>query len=197
MNSGANAPGHSPLVSWSVDIRLSSELLGAEELLGQRHRHRIPAHRLEHRLDRLTHRELPRIACARNRPACFGSQMPSVMVPVQNALELPDTGVGLSVVMFFRLMGGAFGVALLTNGAIVGDLNAGALLLPGHDVLGPHPGIALLHLDQQESANPALLAGLQHIVRSAFSRVYLRAAAISALTLITSFGLKEIPLRAA
>ena len=35
----------------------------------------------------------------------FGAQLPSVMVPVQNALDLPDTGVGLSVVMFFRLIG--------------------------------------------------------------------------------------------
>ena len=126
----------------------------------------------------------------------FGSQMPSVMVPVQNALDLQDTGVGLSVVMFFRLIGGAFGVALLTA-LLVGDLNAGALLLPGHDVLGPHPGIALLHLDQQESVSPALSAGLQHTVRNAFSRVYLWAAAISALTLIASLGLKEIPLRGA
>jgi hypothetical protein len=98
--------------------------------------------------------------------------------------------------MFFRLMGGAFGVALLTA-LLVSDLNAGALALPGHDVLGPHPGIALLHLDQQESVNPALVTGLHHAVRNAFSRVYLWAAAISALTLIASFGLKEIPLRAA
>jgi len=80
---------------------------------------------------------------------------------------------------------------------LVGDLNSGALALPGHDVLGPNPGIALLHLDQQESVSPALVAGLQHTVRNAFSRVYLWAAAISALTLIASFGLKEIPLRAA
>src|SRR5215831_15570139 len=43
----------------------------------------------------------------------FGAQLPSVMVPVQNALDLADTGIGLSVVMFFRLIGGAFGVALL------------------------------------------------------------------------------------
>jgi len=50
------------------------------------------------------------------------------------------------------LIGGALGVALLTA-LLVGDLNAGALLLPGHDVLGPNPGIALLHLDQQESVN--------------------------------------------
>jgi hypothetical protein len=98
--------------------------------------------------------------------------------------------------MFFRLIGGAFGVALLTA-LLVGDLNAGALSLPGHDVLGPHPGIALLHLDQQDAVNPALMTGLQHKVRNAFSRVYLWAAAISALTLVASFGLKEIPLRGA
>jgi len=126
----------------------------------------------------------------------FGAQLPSVMVPVQNALDLPDTGIGLSVVMFFRLIGGAFGVALLMA-VLVGDLNAAALSLPSHDVLGANPGIALLHLDQQESVNPALLGGLQHAIRSAFSRVYLWAAAISALTLAASFGLKEIPLRGA
>jgi hypothetical protein len=64
-------------------------------------------------------------------------------------------------------------------------------------VLGPHPGIALLHLDQQESVNPTLVTGLQHAVRNAFARVYLWAAAIWALTLVASFGLKEIPLRGA
>jgi EmrB/QacA subfamily drug resistance transporter len=74
----------------------------------------------------------------------FGAQLPSVMVPVQNALDLPDTGIGLSVVMFFRLIGGAFGVALLMA-LLVGDLNAAALSVPGHDVLGPNPGISLLH----------------------------------------------------
>src|SRR5260370_35703838 len=73
----------------------------------------------------------------------FGSQMPSVMVPVQNALDLQDTGVGLSGVMFFRLIGGAFGGALLTA-PLVGDLKAGALSLPGHHVLVPNPRIALL-----------------------------------------------------
>jgi MFS family permease len=74
----------------------------------------------------------------------FGAQLPSVMVPVQNALDLPDTGIGLSVVMFFRLIGRAFGVALLMA-LLVGDLNAAALSVPGHDVLGPNPGISLLH----------------------------------------------------
>jgi hypothetical protein len=124
----------------------------------------------------------------------FGFQLPSVIVPVQNALDLADTGVGLSVVMFSRLIGGAFGVALLTA-LLVGDLNAGALAVPGHAVLGSNPGIALLHLDRPEEVNPTLLTGLEHAVRSAFSRVFLYAAAISALTTIASFGLREIPLR--
>jgi EmrB/QacA subfamily drug resistance transporter len=124
----------------------------------------------------------------------FGLQLPSVIVPVQNALDLSEAGIGLSVVMFFRLIGGAFGVALLTA-LLVGDLNAGAIGVPGHDVLGRNPGIALLHLDQQDHINPALLSGLQQAVRTAFSRVFAYAAVISALTMAGSFGLKEIPLR--
>jgi EmrB/QacA subfamily drug resistance transporter len=124
----------------------------------------------------------------------FGFQLPTVIVPVQNALDLEDTGIGLSAVMFFRLIGGAFGVALLTA-LLVGELNSGALAIPGHDVLGPNPGIALLHLDRQEPVSSTLLAGLQDTVRAAFSHVFLYAAVISALTTVASFGLKEIPLR--
>jgi EmrB/QacA subfamily drug resistance transporter len=124
----------------------------------------------------------------------FGFQLPTVIVPVQNALDLADTGIGLSTVMFFRLMGGAFGVALLTA-LLVGELNAGALAIPGHDVLGANPGIALLHLDQQESVNSALLSSLESTVRTAFSHVFVYAAVISGLTMLVSFGLKEIPLR--
>jgi hypothetical protein len=124
----------------------------------------------------------------------FGFQLPSVIVPVQNALDLADTGIGLSVVMFFRLIGGAVGVALLTA-LLVGELNAGASCVPGHDVLGANPGIALLHLDQQENINPALISGLVQAVRTAFARVFWYAAAISAFTTIAAFGFKEIPLR--
>jgi MFS family permease len=126
----------------------------------------------------------------------FGFQLPTVIVPVQNALDLDDTGIGLSTIMFFRLIGGAFGVALLTA-LLVAQLNSGALAIPGHDLLGPNPGIALLHLDQQEPVNPALLARLQHTIRAAFSLVFLYAAGLSALTMVASFGLKEIPLRSA
>lgn len=124
----------------------------------------------------------------------FGFQLPSVIVPVQNALDLAHAGIGLSFVMFSRLIGGAFGVALLTA-LLVGYLDAGASAIPGHDVLGPNPGIALLHLDQQENVNSALIGGLEHAVRTAFSYVFWYAAGISAFTMVISFGFKEVPLR--
>ncbi len=80
---------------------------------------------------------------------------------------------------------------------LVGELNAGALAVPGHHVLGANPGIALLHLDRTEVANQALLAGLAHAMRAAFAHVFLYTAVISGLTALGSLGLKEIPLRTA
>jgi hypothetical protein len=124
----------------------------------------------------------------------FGFQLSPVVVAVQNALELADTGIGLSVLMFFRLIGGAFGVALLTA-LLIGGLNAGALTVPGHAVLGANPGIALLHLDQMDVTSRALLAGLAKAMRAAFAHVYFYATIISGLTALGSLGLKEIPLR--
>jgi Na+/melibiose symporter-like transporter len=124
----------------------------------------------------------------------FGLQLSPVAVSVQNALELADNGIGLSVMMFFRLIGGSLGVALLTA-LLVGDLDAGALAMPGHGALGYNPGIALLHLDESKPANAALAQGMAQVLRAAFARVFLYATAISAVTAIGSFGLKEIPLR--
>ncbi len=124
----------------------------------------------------------------------FGLQLSPVAVAVQNALELDDNGIGLSVMMFFRLIGGAFGVALLTA-ILVSDLSAGAAAVPGHGALGGNPGIALLHLDQAGSADPALMRSLAEVLRTAFAHVFWYATAISALTAIGSFALEEISLR--
>ncbi len=124
----------------------------------------------------------------------FGFQLSPVVVAVQNALELADTGIGLSVLLFFRLIGGAFGVALLTA-LLVGALDAGALAVPGHDVLGANPGMAMLHLDQLDIIKSSVLAGLTDAVRSAFAHVFFYATVISALTALGSLGLREIPLR--
>ncbi|HEY1300324.1 MAG TPA: MDR family MFS transporter [Stellaceae bacterium] len=124
----------------------------------------------------------------------FGFQLPTITVAVQNALELEDTGIGLSVVMFFRLIGGAFGVALLMA-LLIGALDAQALAIPGHAVLGANPGLAFLHVEQRRTLSPALLAGLTEAAQVAFSHTFFYAAAISAVTAVAAFFFKEIPLR--
>ena len=124
----------------------------------------------------------------------FGFQLAPVIVPVQNALPLEDTGIGLGTVMFFRLMGGALGVALLTA-LLMAELNVAIVAVPGHQALGADPGLALLQTELGGTASPALLSGLAQASRTAFAHVFLYPAAISAFTFLASFGLKEIPLR--
>ncbi len=124
----------------------------------------------------------------------FGFQLAPVIVPVQNALPLEDTGIGLGTVMFFRLIGGAFGVALLTA-LLMAELNVAIAAVPGHQALGADPGLALLQMELSGTASPALIAGLAQASRTAFAHVFLYAGAISAFTFLASFGLKEIPLR--
>jgi hypothetical protein len=124
----------------------------------------------------------------------FGFQLAPVIVPVQNALPLEDTGIGLGTVMFFRLIGGAFGVALLTA-LLMAELNIAIAAVPGHQALGADPGLALLQMELNGTASPALIAGLAQASRTAFAHVFLYAGAISAFTFLAAFGLKEIPLR--
>jgi len=124
----------------------------------------------------------------------FGFQLAPVIVPVQNALPLEDTGIGLGTVMFFRLIGGAFGVALLTA-LLMAELNIAIAAVPGHQALGADPGLALLQMELSGTASPALIAGLAQASRTAFAHVFLYAGAISAFTFLAAFGLKEIPLR--
>jgi EmrB/QacA subfamily drug resistance transporter len=124
----------------------------------------------------------------------FGFQLAPVIVPVQNALPLEDTGIGLGTVMFFRLIGGAFGVALMTA-LLMADLNVALAAVPSHQALGPDPGLALLQMELSGTASPALIAGFAEASRTAFAHVFLYAGAISAFTFLAAFGLNEIPLR--
>jgi hypothetical protein len=97
--------------------------------------------------------------------------------------------------MFSRLMGGAFGVALLST-VLIASLGTGALGVPGHEVLGDNPGIALLHLDEQSShMTPALFAALDATIRRAFTELFIVTAGIGVLTLIGTLSLKETALR--
>ncbi|MBV9584180.1 MAG: MFS transporter [Alphaproteobacteria bacterium] len=124
----------------------------------------------------------------------FGFQLAPVVVPLQNALPLEDTGIGLATAMFFRLIGGALGVALLTA-LLMAELNAAIAAIPGHQALGADPGLSVLRMELGGTANSAMLGHLIEASRTAFAHVFLYTAAISAVTFIASFGLKEIPLR--
>jgi EmrB/QacA subfamily drug resistance transporter len=125
----------------------------------------------------------------------FGFQFSPMPVIVQNALDPSDTGIGLSTMMFSRLMGGAFGVALLST-VLIASLGAGAASVPGHEVLGDNPGVALLHLDEQIGRmTPSLLAALDGTIRRAFTELFIVTAGIGFLTLIGTISLKETALR--
>ncbi len=91
--------------------------------------------------------------------ATLGFQFNPVNVLVQNALSIADNGIGISSQMFFRLMAAAFGVAVMTS-LLISYLSTGAMAVPGHELLGPEPGFALLHLDLAH-VDPDLRAGLR------------------------------------
>jgi MFS family permease len=97
----------------------------------------------------------------------FGCQFSPITVTIQNAVDPRDGGVAVACMMFFRLMGGAFGVALL-SALLLGRLPAGGLA--------------------GGAADPAQAA-------AAFRLVFLAAAGIAALCLVAALRLREIPLR--
>jgi len=125
----------------------------------------------------------------------WGGQFSPLTIAVQNALHWQDTGIGLSCLMFFRLIGGAFGVAFLST-LLIGYLGDGALAVPGHEALGPNPGLALLHLDEPGiHLSPALHAALAVTIRSAFAHLYAVSTVILALSIVPAIWLREMPLR--
>jgi hypothetical protein len=124
----------------------------------------------------------------------LGFQLSPMSVAVQNALDWRDTGIGMSCLIFFRLMGGALGVALF-SAVLIGSLNAIALSIPGHEALGASPGLALFHIKAQGGFTPGLMQALDDVAAAAFRRVFLVAAGILALAFVAALWLKEVPLR--
>ena len=125
----------------------------------------------------------------------WGGQFSPLTVAAQNALTAQDTGIGMSCLMFFRLIGGAFGVALLST-ILIANLNAGALTVPGHEALGANPGLALFHLDDPGiHLSAALRNALDATIGRAFTHLYWIAALILAVAVVPAFVLKDEPLR--
>jgi predicted MFS family arabinose efflux permease len=127
--------------------------------------------------------------------ATLGFQFNPVNVLVQNALSIGDNGIGISSQMFFRLMAAAFGVAVMTS-LLISYLSAGALAVPGHELLGPEPGFALLHLDLAHGGlDPDLKAGLAETIRGAFAKIFMIMTVLAALAFLSALRLRDAPLR--
>jgi hypothetical protein len=127
--------------------------------------------------------------------ASFGFQINPLTVMVQNDLDYRDTGIGLSCITFFRTMGGAFGVAILSS-VLIGALTAGVKAIPGHEILGAEPGLALFHLDHQAGVlSPEFLSAAQATIRAAFAKVFNVAGTVSIVAVIATLFLKEVSLR--
>jgi EmrB/QacA subfamily drug resistance transporter len=104
----------------------------------------------------------------------FGAGYAPMTVAIQNALEPRDGGIGVACMMFFRLLGGAFGVATLS--ALLFDRLREAVpgSLAGHDLL--------------QAASPSAL-------ESAFSAVFVAAGLAMLVNLGCALSLKDLPLR--
>ncbi len=124
----------------------------------------------------------------------FGCSFSPMTVCIQNALEPRDGGVGVACMLFFRLLGGAFGVAAL-SGLLIGQLTSGAAALPGIEALGENPGLKLLQASQRGTLSPELLAGMRTTLAAAFGTVFTVAGLGMALAAGLAMMLRGLPLR--
>jgi EmrB/QacA subfamily drug resistance transporter len=114
----------------------------------------------------------------------FGGQMSPMTVALQNALDPRDAGIGLSCMMFFRLMGGAFGTAALVA-LLVGRLGAA----------GFGNGLALFQPHLRAALPPDQVRGMAEALAAGFAHVYWVAAGIMAAATAAAYAIREIPLR--
>jgi hypothetical protein len=127
--------------------------------------------------------------------SAIGCQINPLLVIVQNGLEIRDIGAGVSGMTFFRSLAGAFGVAEgLTF--LIGRLSTGAAAVPGHEVLGPDPGIGLMRPALAGSFSPAQNTAFDLVREQAFASAFLLAGAVFLLTIAIVLTIKERPLRA-
>ena len=120
----------------------------------------------------------------------IGMSMPVMLVAVQNAAEPRDIGVATAAVAFSRSLGGSFGTAILWSvllAAVERHLAASGSDLGTALLQGGPDAIAHLHASQRALLIPALV--------QSFHLVFGIAALIAAVSIATTFFLKEVPLR--
>ncbi|MGZ3411381.1 MAG: MDR family MFS transporter [Xanthobacteraceae bacterium] len=127
--------------------------------------------------------------------SAIGCQINPLLVMIQNGLQLRDIGAGVSGMTFFRSLAGAFGVAEGLT-LLIGRLAAGATAVPGHEKLGPDPGIGLLRPYSPDLFDQAQRAAFELVREHAFTFIFFLAAAVFFITVLLVLMVKERPLRA-
>jgi EmrB/QacA subfamily drug resistance transporter len=131
----------------------------------------------------------------------LGLVMPVLVLAVQNAVPRPDMGVATAGSIFFRSIGGSFGVAIF--GTIFANRLGfwlprdipGKLLAKEH--LNAGSAGALLHSSPAKLAQypPAIHNGLIHAFSSSLHTVFLWAVPVGIVAFLVSLSLREVPLR--
>ncbi len=127
----------------------------------------------------------------------LGLVMPVLVLAVQNAVPRPDMGVATAGSIFFRSIGGSFGVA------IFGSIFANRLAFwlrhePATRHMSAAAAGALLHSSPAKLAQlpPAIHKGLIDAFSSSLHTVFLWAVPIGVVAFLVSLRLREVPLRA-
>lgn len=121
---------------------------------------------------------------------------PVTMVAVQNAVDVRDLGTATASISFFRSMGGAVGVALL-SAVLISQLNGQLTALPDNAGLGAEPGLHVIRggntaLDPVPAPlQPAATRG----TAIAFDNTFLVCAAFAFINFLLALFLRELPLK--
>jgi MFS family permease len=122
----------------------------------------------------------------------LGLVMPVLVLAVQNAVPRSEMGVATSSSVFFRSIGGSFGVA------IFGTIFANRLAANMH--MDTHKAGELLHSSPAKLHNlahehPKVYDALIHAFSGALHTVFLWAVPVGILAFLASLMLREVPLR--
>ncbi|MFL6651641.1 MAG: MDR family MFS transporter [Sulfurifustaceae bacterium] len=123
----------------------------------------------------------------------MGMQLPTALVAAQNAVPVHYLGVGTAAIAFFRTLGGAIGVAVLSAillALLRYDVAGLVAIVPGGETLREMVIRALA------TADPAQHARLLEAAESSFRRVLYISASISVISVALAYLITEQPLRA-
>jgi len=138
--------------------------------------------------------------------AGLGLSMQTIVIALQNSIEMRDMGVGVSANTFFRSLGGSVGTAIF--GSILGARLATNLSSGFAELAKANPQAAASVTPQQIAGlkeNTALISTLPPVVKetvlnafvNSFHAVFLSAAPILALGALLMLTMKELPMRQA